>query len=1385
MHSHTRDMYYYWPRDFVATPRYGHSHGVLSQQPKMSEAQEVSSAVERRESNATEITRQKSEINEEREEDEQRDESETQKSESAATTPRCDEPTEKKLFGGGGAVPDVHQRPAGQQQQQQQQKPVAAAPATRQQVGECNLLPVLVERLRSALELSCSSSSCDDQLPLEDSGVDSEEDFRLWNTAGLVAATGAAATTGKPKLDLKFLEDILLADIHTALARLQDTLKRVDIGTLTRYNASLDPSNKLYLLRLISNLLAKLKVPEEAIVQGDEPEHGAAHQGRFHNRRRKNERHTIGVSAEEIARAKRWFDEKSVSSNDSSSPSRVEGIADKDLVVGSSSIERIVEGAPSATAVETPAIEDKLVVLQETAPTPMKPGTFSDKCMKDAINQQQCKSNREQENSARYDPLERVLTAPRRFDGLCKDDSSIADGFQERSAASFYQQQQPHHSGPRHNKFTAKKSKIKRANTIDIPNYLKLKSDSPDQVQNGCFALRRPIDVGDRLTNGHHQRVVPSFEPKTENDRKFLALINKNNSNAETATSQTANGSPFKSFNYRQAATVADKNWSNRFWNIKTNFDKPTRSEGEEELPRKPGKLDVRKKFENRDDSLEREAMLVGSLRVMPQKQVNGFTHAPTSPFQKIEKPVAKQPETGPPFLKAAGYMPKNNNMLQAKLKMFDQEPAKSNAETRAKSKFGKPPENKKPSAPSQPLENGQLNYYSFCKQFAPFASGRSNANEGKSNVNSTKSKLLENIQKETDKPEPAKRDRPKVPTTQSSSQQHDFSKQYSYHKPYEGYAYQDYRQLEKKPQFNSPRGSFQAQEADFVKPEKPPRRFAEASTQNVAVQTTLESCTDRRPSAPELLVSSSVEHPVPQPRKRNSVSVQTTSPSLLSPVNYNAQTSTSPSITSPIPHAHQAFKPANYSGYHAPMPADQVPRNYYSNGSSYDYNAYPCKSNQHEVLSPKPTPAVPETPQLQGISQKLYNEFSKLPDSNPAPRGPSFDYGKIDAPACDEAKILAFKPTVYPYEDPVGKPLPDVVEENIENQDISSDGIVTRYTCAIATISPDSPEPASDKAPRSYEPVVPRIKEPQPQPHFAETTNVGCNLDEIQRHNMLQQQLIRRMQTEPATERIVAPSNRRFSQEIGRKENRSPAVSPSSTPFSSANFPGRVCALKALNESHKAQEKIHMFEEKRNSGSQQLFRPLNVPPKVSVVNPSSVLRQERSPIRNASPIDSSDEYLMSCASKPSRNLVLSKSESWHQLALARGAGGLAPVSQLKPPKPKSPSSLRLSKQFEASSASDNMRKMEEKIQRYFQGSGGAATAAAAASASAAPVNYSHHEETTTKSKAKSKRNLQNKKSMNSLMRSHTMPHLFDDSVDVDQAFDSIFKEATRADNRH
>lgn len=63
------------------------------------------------------------------------------------------------------------------------------------------------------------------------------------------------------------------------------------------------------------------------------------------------------------------------------------------------------------------------------------------------------------------------------------------------------------------NKFVAKKSKIKRANTVDIPSYLKLQANSAAACDNsGCVQLRRPIQMGDKVTsNATNNVVMPSF----------------------------------------------------------------------------------------------------------------------------------------------------------------------------------------------------------------------------------------------------------------------------------------------------------------------------------------------------------------------------------------------------------------------------------------------------------------------------------------------------------------------------------------------------------------------------------------------------------------------------------------------------------------------------------------------------------------------------------------------------------------------------------------------------------------------------------------------------------------------------------------------------------
>nr|XP_022907945.1 uncharacterized protein LOC111419385 [Onthophagus taurus] len=82
------------------------------------------------------------------------------------------------------------------------------------------------------------------------------------------------------------------------------------------------------------------------------------------------------------------------------------------------------------------------------------------------------------------------------------------------------------------NRFNTKKLKMKRANTIDIPKPLKYYECDDDESENeeigrrnSYLALRGPIHVG----KFNVSKKVPQFEAKTENDKKFLAFINKQN----------------------------------------------------------------------------------------------------------------------------------------------------------------------------------------------------------------------------------------------------------------------------------------------------------------------------------------------------------------------------------------------------------------------------------------------------------------------------------------------------------------------------------------------------------------------------------------------------------------------------------------------------------------------------------------------------------------------------------------------------------------------------------------------------------------------------------------------------------------------------------------
>jgi hypothetical protein len=1261
-------------------------------------------------------------------------------------------------------------------QKQQQLQQISA--------GECNLLPVLVERLRSTLEYFCANQKNDNYLILKKSDLNSEEDFKpciAELSDSLIALNHFEKQENilqKSKLGLKFFEDILLADIHSGLISLQDTLKRVDIDTLTRYKVDLNPINKLYLLRLISNLLAKLKIPKDANFEQTKTKKN------FHSisNNNHNDKCINSVSSEELIQSSRPDSNKKISNPNESSikidfknKNEIQSINEKETT-SNAKFNIITDHISVTSSIEFDQVTDQLPVNKLTNKSSIiyDKNAVNNKCMKDAVNQQQLRNIKnnydlQKENEKTCKLLKRFNSTPKIFSNMSKDDSGV--DIRNRNT-SYYNE---HFIEPtRYNKIIAKKTKIKRANTIDIPNYTQLKSDNFDQIQNNGLALKRPINVGDKIINSY-QKVIPSFEPKTDNDRKFLALINKNSETVIISSS-----SHFKNLNYHQTATLKDKNWSNRFSSIKTNFDKLR--ENQTGSIKKFCTRNDRTKMESiRDDKSEKEKTASHSVRKsmgLIKQQQSIFTHAPTSLFQKIVKPKVEFV----PVILNSNYISKNN-MLVDKLKMFDQEYFKSDSQTNnaclqspVQIKFGKSSEDgfnsfqttnkfeQGKKVISHSIENAHISSYPLYKQFTPLGSDTRNLFNGNvnGNINSTKFKLLINLNKDISKAE-MKQDKSKVHSQVSKNfflnssvdKKTNFLKQYSYNKLIENYPMRMDEKL-----LN------QGNKKNNIKSKQLSKKNA-ILNQNIAVQTFHESI-DK--NIPEIEFITPIKD-LSQNYSENEYK------KLYQP---DEQQSSLPQITNIPNYSTHQFDdiPQNNSMLSNYYNSNYVSENKYIESNDCIYKSIPylqsfddsSKNGTFRNSIGQPHSEIPK---------KLYNEFSKLSNNKISKDYSVLDYSKINNLVFGTVSIPyrdiklnneknPSKPIVCVYKE---KQLTDLSEKNIQNQVVSRDGIITHYTCAIATVSSISKSAEStlknQSLPKKSDESITRHGKEIQLPHFNQTNitlsaqnKIVSNIspDKILDSNTLQQNI----------------SSQQLSQIIDNKENKS-SVSPS---FYSAIYSSQSSLP---NKNSETQKKINLFEEKRFD-DQRVSWLSNIQSKEIVASPTSMLCNERSVITNdASTIDSSEKYLMSCASKPTRNIVLSKSESWHQLAIAKNAtnshfsqslNGI----QLKPTKQKSPSSLKLSKQFEASSVSENMRQMEKKILRYFQ--------------SSTCNSHADKSKQTNSREAKNKCGIQFKKYMNNLSRSHTMPDLYDEkifeeNIDIDVVFERIFKEATRFDKRY
>nr|XP_012226858.1 PREDICTED: uncharacterized protein LOC105674839 isoform X1 [Linepithema humile]XP_012226859.1 PREDICTED: uncharacterized protein LOC105674839 isoform X1 [Linepithema humile] len=1320
-----------------------------------------------------------------------------------------------------------------------QQRHVRSGPSTT--VGEWNSLPVLVERLREAVELSLAAGH-----RRGGGGVDEPTSTSLTEPVDIDRSRARhsmeqALLTGgcdhddleSKKDELKFLEDLLLSDIQTALSRLRETLERTDVATLAKHGGVSDPTSKLHLLRLVSSLLSRLQVPEEGAGGGGgttrTTDIAVQSGGVPVGRRRRAVRHTIGVSAEEIAHARKQLEESSAD------------LARLNDQVSGQRRELLLPAKHNATNSNERHVEE-----------------IHDKYTKDAINQRQ--SLRDKNKDSHGDVGAYRLLAPSQIDVANYADRPIAaetvndanthrsrrrgsvDSYQEKEsddeetamkraneeqsrvtklAAALRQRAEflsaNKNNNNNNNKFTVKKSKIKRANTIDIPSYLKLQAGNLGYDNPGCILLRRPINVSDKITsNTSNPAVPPSFQPRTENDKKFLALINRNN---ET---QAVNTAPafVKSFGYtKRTDTSAHENWNSRFSNIKTAFDKPSAVSEESKASSKPQPSAKRSPGfapQTSPSATHKRAQIDGtSHNSFPFANANvaksdaGFRHAPSSLFRKIDK--SQTPKSPPIHHWQRENVPANTNTLREKARiMFDrdnaqsQPPSKFNVSKNSqKSAFPRPPwlEHDKNEGKSSNMvtENGRLDYRLFCKQFAPFI-GKNTTPESRKSQNIEESRKrnqhsnahCKNVASPSEK----------LGATNGRAPFKIFPAQESRIEHY--YPNEPRREAEGaiRDKLHSKKDTFEPAE---TRGDKSP--FDVAFARNAAA---FDATLRGGSSSVQTAVVNGDAHP-------EETRVLRVAPKISKDLRNNV-----PKIELSeqwlMPRDERSVNPTSESSYRSENPGHLIldhNRNYHPastidiapNETSPFANKNACnlvKEDAACVLNPTEN-VVPfrttsdhpaEEREIFQVKSQNENSFSYKPAIDNRSQIYS-NYSSGIKPFESEMSNTSCEVDRQDFLRANDGALPE--EQNIQNQDISADaGVVTRYTCAIATVaSADIPEARSEGIrPESRESLS---SSPSQLGSYSRATSSDASAteNEIRRHNMLQQSLVRRLQNE----RTMLNDYR-------------DALIPSQ--------PG------SFNQPSKFQspETPPKRLEPRKLESPRRFEPPSIVTGLLSVAPSSAsgmnrvtalrgqyeqpdgqaksVQKERSPIPGDA-IDSSDEYLVSCTNKPSRSIVLSKSESWHQLALSRNHHSSprlsaqdtlppqppppASTSYLPPkPKSKSPSPYRMKKQYEASSSSDSVKKMESKIRRYFDN----------------PTNDGAAEARDSKGRRFSSRDSLKNHGLIGLSRSRTMPGICDESTlrlviptapqisvsslntaDVDKVFDDIFEEATKADDHH
>lgn len=412
----------------------------------------------------------------------------------------------------------------------------------------------------------------------------------------------------------------ILVQVQGALANLESALP------------VLDPLRRSSVVELLAKLQTSLKL---SATDGGKP---VPPPRKYLNKKTgRQDRHTVGVSSEELQDARRWLEENGYTANDAPPVAAAPDIAKPATSACHTPRSYTSESVSSKTfrpVKFVPPPPKRMHYAEDFIPEPAKQSlhteSFACPPLQHGIVENLPGKRRKVQSTSNPDSTDSSLSSD-----VSSGDVSDDEGRSVSSAQRLLQIASNDLVQPGRKFRHGKRVKLKRAaefcNNVTAEDHSSADECHPQQ----------PTNVAGSASVGGGGRGVPPFEPKTASDKKYLALLRQTKDEEAVAA---AYPNPLHG--------KLQGNWSNRFGRIKTTFERGAVSTME--VP--PNKKNLAKTFWNdickcpSENSIPYKSKKITSFKPVWSGE-NGFSHAVKSAFKPVVAAAAQKPTLpGPPL---------------------------------------------------------------------------------------------------------------------------------------------------------------------------------------------------------------------------------------------------------------------------------------------------------------------------------------------------------------------------------------------------------------------------------------------------------------------------------------------------------------------------------------------------------------------------------------------------------------------------------------------------------------------------------------------------------------------------------------------------------------